>query len=160
MAARDVTQMQAGHRKPRTRTTAAHAESCCGLGTAGIEPKDLRLHDLRHTFASQWMMNGGNLYVLKEILGHKTVQMTARYARLSQEFKRAAVNRLDNVWKKDQSSPQASNSPVQTPPVTRSHRLRFSVLRLAQTQPVVRLSYANLATCLTVKQYKSNGLSL
>jgi len=63
-------------------------------------------------------MNGGNLYVLKEILGHKTVQMTARYARLSQEFKRAAVNRLDNIWKKDQSSPQASNSPVQTPPVT------------------------------------------
>lgn len=33
--------------------------------------KDMRFHDLRHTFASHFMMNGGDLYTLKEILGHK-----------------------------------------------------------------------------------------
>ena len=92
---------------------------------AGIT--NLRFHDLRHTFASHWMMNGGDLYVLKEILGHKSVQMTARYAHLSHEFKRAAVNRMDNIWQKDQPSPHASNSPVQTPPVTlQSQEANFS----------------------------------
>jgi integrase len=60
---------------------------------------DLHFHDLRHTFASHWMMAGGDLYVLKSILGHKSIVMTQRYAHLSPEFKRAAVNRMDNIWK-------------------------------------------------------------
>ena len=64
---------------------------------AGIS--DLHFHDLRHTFASQWMMAGGDLYVLKSILGHKSIVMTQRYAHLSPEFKRAAVDRMDNIWK-------------------------------------------------------------
>jgi len=42
---------------------------------------DLHFHDLRHTFASQWMMAGGDLYVLKSILGHKSITMTQRYAK-------------------------------------------------------------------------------
>ena len=36
----------------------------------------------RHTFASQWVMNGGSIEKLKEILGHSTVQVTERYAHL------------------------------------------------------------------------------
>jgi integrase len=59
---------------------------------------NLHFHDLRHTFASHWMMAGGDLYVLKDILGHKSIVMTQRYAHLSPEFKRAAVNRMDNIW--------------------------------------------------------------
>jgi integrase len=59
---------------------------------------DLHFHDLRHTFASHWMMAAGDLYVLKDILGHKSIVMTQRYAHLSPEFKRAAVNRMDNIW--------------------------------------------------------------
>jgi integrase len=39
-------------------------------------------HDLRHTFASQWVVHGGDLFKLQKILGHKTVQMTMRYAHL------------------------------------------------------------------------------
>jgi len=39
-------------------------------------------HDLRHTFASHWVLRGGCLYKLRSILGHKTVQMTQRYAHL------------------------------------------------------------------------------
>ena len=44
---------------------------------------DIRFHDLRHTFASWYMINGGEIYVLKEILGHSTIKMTERYAHLA-----------------------------------------------------------------------------
>ncbi|NHB87163.1 phage integrase [Photorhabdus tasmaniensis] len=37
-------------------------------------------HVLRHTFASHFMMNGGNILVLQRILGHSTINMTMRYA--------------------------------------------------------------------------------
>jgi len=40
-------------------------------------------HDLRHTFASHFMMNGGDLFKLQKLLGHQSVQMTMRYAHLS-----------------------------------------------------------------------------
>lgn len=39
-------------------------------------------HDLRHTFASHWVAGEGDLFKLQKILGHKTVQMTMRYAHL------------------------------------------------------------------------------
>lgn len=40
-------------------------------------------HDLRHTFASTWVMKGGDLFKLQKILGHQSVQMTMRYAHLA-----------------------------------------------------------------------------
>lgn len=40
-------------------------------------------HDTRHTFASHWMMNGGNIFRLQKILGHKSIEMTERYSHLS-----------------------------------------------------------------------------
>jgi integrase len=45
------------------------------LERAGIE--DFRFHDLRHTFASWYMMNGGDLYELAKILGHSNIRMTS-----------------------------------------------------------------------------------
>jgi integrase len=42
----------------------------------------IRFHDLRHTFASHWTMRGGDLYKLQRVLGHKSAQMTLRYAHL------------------------------------------------------------------------------
>ena len=58
---------------------------------------DFRFHDLRHTFASQLIMKGGTLKDVQELLGHKTMQMTMRYAHLSQEHKRKAVNLLNGL---------------------------------------------------------------
>ena len=43
----------------------------------------ITFHGLRHTFASHWMMDGGDLYKLQKILGHKSPQMTMRYAHLA-----------------------------------------------------------------------------
>lgn len=60
---------------------------------------DLHVHDLRHSYASAWVMSGGDLYALQKLLGHKSIVMTQRYAHLSPEFKRAAVNRMDNIWR-------------------------------------------------------------
>lgn len=52
----------------------------------------ITFHSLRHTFASHFMMNGGDLYDLKEILGHKSVQVTERYAHLSPSHVARAAN--------------------------------------------------------------------
>lgn len=52
------------------------------LKTAGIE--DFRFHDLRHSAASYFAMNGASLAEIAEVLGHKTLQMVKRYAHLSE----------------------------------------------------------------------------
>jgi integrase len=43
---------------------------------------DFRFHDLRHCAASYLVMTGASLAEIGEVLGHKTVQMTKRYAHL------------------------------------------------------------------------------
>ena len=53
------------------------------LNRAGIQ--DFRFHDLRHTFASQVLLKGGTLKDVQELVGHKTMTMTLRYAHLTQE---------------------------------------------------------------------------
>jgi len=68
------------------------------LKKAGIE--DFRFHDLRHTFASHFVMRKGSLKDLQELLGHKTLAMTMRYAHLSQEHKKKAVNLLNGLTSK------------------------------------------------------------
>ena len=56
---------------------------------------NLRLHDLRHTFASYLAMGGFNLRAIQQLLGHKDLRMTARYAHLSADHLQQAVNSLD-----------------------------------------------------------------
>jgi integrase len=58
---------------------------------------DFRFHDLRHTFASQLLLKGGTLKDVQELLGHKTMTMTLRYAHLTQEHKKKAVNLLNGL---------------------------------------------------------------
>jgi site-specific recombinase XerD len=57
-----------------------------GVERAGLKlPEGQMTHVLRHTFASHFMMNGGNILTLQRILGHANVTMTMRYAHLSPE---------------------------------------------------------------------------
>ena len=59
---------------------------------AGIE--DVRLHDLRHTFASHAVMNGVPVPVVSRMLGHSNVRMTLRYAHLGDREIEAAAERV------------------------------------------------------------------
>jgi site-specific recombinase XerD len=59
---------------------------------AGI--RDFTWHDLRHTFASRLIMSGVDLRTVKELMGHKSIDMTCRYAHLAPAHEQAAVERL------------------------------------------------------------------
>ena len=45
-------------------------------------PEKINFHSLRHTFASWWVLRGGDLYRLKEVMGHADIQTTMIYAHL------------------------------------------------------------------------------
>lgn len=58
----------------------------------GLNKPDLRIHDLRHTFASIGVASGLSLQTIGELLGHKTVATTQRYAHLYTKAKHQAAN--------------------------------------------------------------------
>lgn len=56
--------------------------------------KELRLHDLRHSFASLGLLQGSSLAVLGALLGHKSYQTTQRYAHLTDDPLRNATENI------------------------------------------------------------------
>ena len=56
---------------------------------AGLE--DVRLHDLRHSFASRALALGEDLAMIGKLLGHKKIQTTARYAHLARDSVKEAA---------------------------------------------------------------------
>lgn len=56
-------------------------------------PKGQLTHILRHTFASHFMINGGNILALNKILGHKTIQMTMVYTHLAPDHLEDALDK-------------------------------------------------------------------
>jgi integrase len=69
--------------------------------------RDFTWYCLRHTFASRLAMAGVGLLTISELMGHKTIQMTKRYAHLAPAHNQAAVDRLVAF--------QSSNEPEPVP---------------------------------------------
>lgn len=59
---------------------------------AGLE--DVRIHDLRHSFASRALALGESLSMIGELLGHRRVRTTARYAHLAREAVKGSASRV------------------------------------------------------------------
>lgn len=60
----------------------------------------IRFHDLRHSFASNYMMNGGNVFDLQKLLGHTKIDMTMRYAHFSPEHLQSSL-RFMNMYEEE-----------------------------------------------------------
>lgn len=71
---------------------------------AGITNK-IRFHDLRHSFASNYMMNGGNVFDLQKLLGHTDIKMTMRYAHLTPDHLQSSIKFMDMVGGSSASIP-------------------------------------------------------
>ena len=72
-----------GHRRQRNRARGSRTSSHSGNGSERAPGlKDVRIHDLRHTFASTAVASGQGLPMIGKLLGHTQVQTTARYAHL------------------------------------------------------------------------------
>ncbi len=96
--------------KPMKRATQA----------AGL-PK-IAFHDLRHSFASQLVMEGVPLVAVQQYLGHADLKTTMRYAHLSPAEKHAYVERLDGAW--SHSGPSRGSSGGQRIRATENKRPR------------------------------------
>jgi len=70
------------------RLTRAFTRAQKKAGMANI----MRFHDTRHTFASQFMMHGGNVFTLQKLLGHTSVNMTMKYAHFADDYLKDAIN--------------------------------------------------------------------
>lgn len=90
------------YKELKTKQTGRLFKPCAGafryaIKQSGLELPDGQLtHVLRHTFASHFMMNGGNILTLQKILGHSNLTMTIRYAHLAPEHLQEAA-RLNPV---------------------------------------------------------------
>ena len=70
---------------------------------AGLE--DVRLHDLRHSFASRALALGESLPMIGKLLGHTQVQTTARYAHLGRNSVKVAAIRISDSLEADMDTP-------------------------------------------------------
>jgi site-specific recombinase XerD len=71
-------------------------------------------HCLRHTFASRLVMAGVDIRTVQELLGHKTIGMTARYSHLAPKHTLAAVERLDAPTEAPADTSTDTRPPVQS----------------------------------------------
>lgn len=83
----------------RQKTDTKEPGNClsCGMKMERRGIKDFHFHDLRHTFASHLVMAGIDITTVKELLGHKTLTMTLRYAHLAPAHKVKAVEILEGA---------------------------------------------------------------
>jgi len=91
-------------------------------GAAGLD--DVRLHDLRHSFASRALALGESLPTIARLLGHARVQTTSRYAHLARDTVREAAARVAEAIGEDLLPGGAGFAPL--PPRSRRDRAAFA----------------------------------
>lgn len=86
---------------PKTKRPFKHIFGAWDLVRSRAGIADVRIHDLRHSFASFLINNGRSLYEVQKILGHTQVKTTQRYAHLNQDSLLKAVNTAGETikWK-------------------------------------------------------------
>ena len=62
---------------------------------------DVRVHDLRHSFASSALALGESLPTIQKLLGHKRISSTVRYAHLARTAVHEAANRIASSLAED-----------------------------------------------------------
>jgi integrase/recombinase XerD len=77
-----------GYRNRPLSYEAARCRFNIYIDKAGLSHKDYSLHCLRHTYASELLNAGMPLQCLQELLGHSCIEMTRRYARLTDNTRR------------------------------------------------------------------------
>ena len=78
--------------RPGRRLSSLNGRWLVVRARAGLE--DVRIHDLRHSFASRALALGESLTMIGRLLGHRKVQTTARYAHLARESVKMSAARV------------------------------------------------------------------
>ena len=73
------------------------------------ELPDVRIHDLRHSFASRALALGEGLPMIGKLLGHTQVQTTARYAHLARDNVKASAARIGDSIERDLDVSEATS---------------------------------------------------
>jgi len=79
---------------------------------ARAELDDVRIHDLRHSFASRALALGESLPMIGKLLGHRKVQTTARYAHLARDSVKASAARIAESLRMDMADEGNLASPT------------------------------------------------
>ncbi len=74
--------------------------------------EDFKWHDLRHTFASRLVMAGVDIRTVQELMGHKSITMTMRYAHLSPKHRTEALEKLCATATKSATEHPEAKQPV------------------------------------------------
>jgi len=94
-----IFQSRTGGRQRHVSSAFRKAVDSLGLNAGRPDPRDrVCFHTLRHSFASWLAIQGTPLLTIKELLGHRTLAMTARYAHLAPDCQRTALNHLEAAF--------------------------------------------------------------
>jgi integrase len=104
---------------PETKTHIKSVTTAFETARDKAEVSGVRFHDLRHTFSTWYIENGGDIVALSKILGHASIQMTLRYCNPTEEGMLRAVRKMDGILDPSgQKADRPSETVMEFRPVT------------------------------------------